>query len=191
MSAGDHLHPFASAWVLRFAHLLPEAFPVLDVACGSGRHARVIAAMGREVVGIDRNREALVSLAATARVHTVCADIEQGPWPFMAGIFGGVIVTNYLHRPLFSTLRAALAPGGVLLYETFAAGNERYGRPSSPDFLLRPGELLRAAEGLRILAYEDCYVEQPKPALVQRVCAVAAAEVPVVQLATEAQGGFG
>jgi hypothetical protein len=106
-------------------------------------------------------------------------------------MFGAVIVTNYLHRPLFPTLRSALAPGGVLLYETFAAGNERFGRPSNPDFLLRPGELLRAADGLRILAYEDCFVDQPKPALVQRVCAVAAAEVPVVRLESEAGGGFG
>jgi len=191
MSACDHLRPVASPWVLRFVHLLPDALPVLDVACGFGRHARMIAAMGREVIGIDRDREALASLAADARVHTVCADIEQGPWPFLARMFGAVIVTNYLHRPLFPTLRSALAPGGVLLYETFAAGNERFGRPSNPDFLLRPGELLRAADGLRILAYEDCFVDQPKPALVQRVCAVAAAEVPVVPLESEAGGGFG
>ena len=151
---------------------------MLDVACGVGRHARFFAATGRTVVGVDRDFAALASLAGIARVHPVCADLEGGPWPFVPGAFGAVVVTNYLHRPLFPSLRSALAPGGLLIYETFASGNERCGRPANPDFLLLPGELLRMAEGLRILAYEDCYTTRPKPALVQRVCAIAACDVP-------------
>jgi len=173
MSASD----FASPWVLRFAHLVPDG-RVLDVACGSGRHARVFATLGREVVGIDRDRASLAALAGSGQVHAVCADIEGGPWPFAPAAFAAVVVTNYLHRPLFPVLRDALHAGGVLIYETFAVGNERHGRPSRPEFLLRPGELLTAVQGMRVLAYEDCYVERPKPALVQRICAIAAGEVP-------------
>ena len=101
-----------------------------------------------------------------------CADIEGGPWPFEPGVYGGVVVANYLHRPLFSALLDALAPGGILIYETFAAGNERYGRPSNPAFLLKPGELLETVRGrLRVIAYEDLYVDDPRPALIQRICA--------------------
>lgn len=104
---------------------------------------------------------------------TRVADLENGPWPYAGWHFDAVIVTNYLHRPLFSPLLAALADGGVLIYETFAAGNERYGRPGNPDFLLKPGELLELARGrLRVAAYEDLYVETPKPAMIQRLCAV-------------------
>jgi len=167
-----------SPWVVRFAPLVAQALPVLDVACGSGRHARHFAGAGREVVAVDRDTEALASLADIERVCAVCADLENGAWPFAPGGFGAVVVTNYLHRPLFQNLLAALAPGGVLIYETFAAGNERYGRPANPEFLLRPGELLRAVDGLRVLAYEDCYTVRPKPALVQRICAIAASDVP-------------
>lgn len=167
-----------SRWVERFARLVPQTLPVLDVACGFGRHARLLALAGRDVVAVDRDADALASLADIAGVRPVCADLENCAWPFAPGGFGAVVVTNYLHRPLFPVLRAALAPGGVLIYETFAAGNERYGRPANPDFLLQPGELLRAAEGLRVLAYEDCYTMRPKPALVQRICAIAASDVP-------------
>lgn len=104
---------------------------------------------------------------------TRAADLENGPWPYADWRFDAVIVTNYLHRPLFSSLLAALADGGVLIYETFAAGNERYGRPGNPDFLLKPGELLDLARGrLRVAAYEDLYVETPKPAMIQRLCAI-------------------
>ncbi len=107
-------------------------------------------------------------------IHAIVADLEAGPWPYAGTRFTGIVVTNYLHRPLFPRLRESLAAGGVLIYETFAAGNERYGRPSNPQFLLRPGELLEVCSGLRILAYEDLYVDRPKPAMVQRVCAMAA-----------------
>lgn len=142
---------------------------MLDVACGKGRHLRYLASLGLAVVGVDRDAQALAGLrGAEIRV----ADIETGPWPFTPGEFDGVVVTNYLHRPLFPDIVAALRPGGVLVYETFARGNERYGRPSNPDFLLEPGELLRRVEPLSVIAFEEGLVFSPKQALIQRICAV-------------------
>jgi SAM-dependent methyltransferase len=162
-----------SAWIVRWEPLIPPG-PVLDVACGSGRHARWFAARGREVDAVDRNAVAIEALQAVAGVRAVCADIEGGPWPYSGQRYAAAVVTNYLHRSLFPQLLDALAPEGVLLYETFAEGNERYGKPSNPDFLLRPGELLDVVHGkLRVVAYENVCVECPKPALVQRICAVA------------------
>ena len=115
-------------------------------------------------------------LAGASNVTTRCADIEAAAWPYAGRTFGAIVVTNYLHRPLFPHLLAALAPGGVLIYETFALGNERYGRPANPDFLLKPGELLDVVRGVcRVVAYEDVAVEQPRPAMVQRLCALRAA----------------
>lgn len=146
---------------------------MLDLACGGGRHARYLAKLELRVEAVDRDAEALARLAGVGGVTTRVADLELGPWPFAAQQFDAIVVTNYLHRPLFSHLVAALTGGGVLIYETFAAGNERYGRPANPDFLLQPGELLEVARGhLRVIAYEDVYVDVPKPALVQRICAV-------------------
>jgi SAM-dependent methyltransferase len=160
-----------SEWVARWAPRISAGARVLDVASGRGRHARWLAARGHPVDALDRDADALGALAGIAGVTTYCADIEAGAWPCEPGVYGGVVVTNYLHRPLFPALLAALAPGGVLIYETFAAGNERYGRPSNPAFLLRPGELLEVVRGrLRVIAYED--VKDPRPALVQRICAV-------------------
>ena len=162
-----------SAWVCRWAETIPAGGSVLDVACGGGRHARWLAARGHPVEVIDRDPGALAELAAIPGITTRCADIEAGPWPYTGRTFAGIVVVNYLHRPLFPHLLAALGPGGVLIYETFAAGNERYGRPANPDFLLRPGELLDEVRGkLRVIAYEDLFVTDPKPALVQRICAV-------------------
>ena len=162
-----------SPWFVRWEPLVPPG-RVLDVACGSGRHARWLAARGREVDAVDRDAAALAALAQVPGIDALCADIESGPWPYPSASYAAVIVANYLHRPLFPALLDALAPGGVLLYETFAAGNERYGRPSNPDFLLKPGELLDIVRGrLRVVAYEDVYTDVPKPALVQRICAVA------------------
>lgn len=145
---------------------------VLDLACGRGRHALFFADRGHRVDAVDRDPEAIAALAESGAVTALCADIEAGPWPYPGRSFDAVVVTNYLHRPLFPLLMAALSPGGVLIYETFAQGNEVYGRPSNPDFLLRHGELLQLAGNARVLAYEDLVVESPRPAAVQRICAV-------------------
>lgn len=165
-----------SSWVRRFAPLAPEG-EVLDLACGSGRHARLFAQLGHPVLAVDRDPLALEA-AAGPGIVTLAHDLEAegARWPFAAGRFAGVVVTNYLHRPLMADLAASLAPGGVLIYETFALGNEAFGKPSNPAFLLRPGELLEvaAAAGLRVLAYEDGVIREPKPACVQRLCAAAA-----------------
>lgn len=156
--------------------MAPPACGVLDVACGGGRHARYFAGLGHAVEAVDRDAAALAGLAGVQLIETRCADLESAPWPYAGRLFGVMVVTNYLHRPLFPFLLEALAPGGVLIYETFALGNEHFGRPSNPAFLLRPGELLELALGrLRVLAYEDLTVTSPKPAVVQRLCAMRAA----------------
>ena len=163
----------ASDWVVRFAPLVGQG-EVLDLACGGGRHARHFAALGHPVVALDRDSAAL-SDAAGPGIATVQADLEDGvtPWPFAGGRFAGIVVANYLHRPLFAQLAASLAPDGVLIYETFGAGNEAFGKPSNPAFLLQAGELLAlaASHGLRVIAYEDGYSNAPKAAMVQRLCA--------------------
>jgi SAM-dependent methyltransferase len=154
-----------SEWVLRWAHLVTRG-PLLDVACGAGRHARLFAERGLPVVGVDREARQI------AGVRFVQADVEStAPWPFAGERFAAIVVTNYLHRPLFPLLEDALAEEGVLIYETFMKGNEQYGRPANPVFLLEPGELLRAFAKLTPIAFEQGYVERPKPALVQRLCA--------------------
>jgi SAM-dependent methyltransferase len=144
---------------------------VLDLACGAGRHARLLAAAGHPVLALDRDPAALQA-AAGPGIATLAFDLEAADmqWPFAPGRFAGIVVANYLHRPLFPHLLASLAAGGVLLYETFALGNERFGKPSNPDFLLKPGELLQLGVGLRVVAFEDGYVDAP--AMVQRLCAV-------------------
>ena len=146
---------------------------MLDVACGSGRHARYLAARGHPVAAVDRDASALALLANVAGVAPREADLENDPWPYDGTYFAAVVVTHYLHRPLLPRLVDALAAGGVLIYETFAAGNERFGRPSNPAFLLRPGELLDTVHGrLRVIAYEEVVVGVPRPAALQRICAV-------------------
>jgi SAM-dependent methyltransferase len=160
-----------SAWLQRWAHLIAPGCIVLDVACGAGRHMRFLASRGHRVTGVDRNPEAVAMAQASGPV--ICADIENGPWPFEGQTFGCVVVTNYLWRPLLPTLVGSLAPGGVLIYETFAAGNESVGKPSRPDFLLQSGELLQATEGLRTVAYEDGFESSPDR-FVQRIVAVRA-----------------
>ncbi|MBI4195386.1 MAG: class I SAM-dependent methyltransferase [Betaproteobacteria bacterium] len=169
-----HRHPDTpSAWVRRWAEMIPAEGRVLDVACGAGRHARFLAGLGYAVDAVDRESAALSELAGVPGITVTRADIESGPWPYAGRTFAGVVVVNYLHRPLFPHLLAALAPGGALIYETFASGNERYGRPANPDFLLRPGELLEVVRGrLRVIAYEDLFAAGPKPAMVQRICAM-------------------
>lgn len=152
---------------------------MLDLACGGGRHSRYFADLGYRVLAVDRDAGALGTLAGTAGVETLVADLERAAWPLGRRRFGGVVVTNYLHRPLFAHILAAVAGNGVLIYETFAAGNERFGKPSNPDFLLRPGELLGLVSGkLRVIAYEDLEVGEPGPAMVQRLCAVRTGDDP-------------
>jgi SAM-dependent methyltransferase len=169
-----------SAWVARFAPLIP-AGEVLDLACGGGRHARLLAKLGYSVLALDRDAAALAG-AAGEGIATMQAELETDDfvWPFNAGRFSGIVVTNYLHRPLFPHLLRSLAPGGLLLYETFALGNERFGKPSNPAFLLRTGELLEHVLGqdeivMRVIAFEDGYIDTPKSAMVQRICATRAA----------------
>jgi len=164
----------ASPWVARFAPLVPAAGTVLDLAAGSGRHTRLFLGRGHPAVAVDRDTGGLADLAGDLRAEIIAADLEDGsPWPLGPRRFAGVVVTNYLHRPLFPALVAAVAPGGVLIYETFARGNERHGKPSNPDFLLMPGELLEVALGpLRVVAYEDLEVAEPRPACLQRIAAV-------------------
>lgn len=158
-----------SDWVRRWAPLIPAGGTVLDLACGSGRHLRWLASQGWRVTGVDRDAAALQPLASIAEV--IVADLEGGgPWPLGGRRFDGIVVTNYLWRPLLPVLRETLKPSGVMIYETFGRAQARIGRPSRAEFLLAPGELLRLAEGLRIVAYEDGLLEAPLRA-VQRLCA--------------------
>jgi SAM-dependent methyltransferase len=165
-----------SPWITRWSHLLPPGCEVLDVACGNGRHLQWFASRGHPVVGVDR--DTAVARHQVPAAQLIEADIENGPWPFLAPQgprhFGAVVVTNYLWRPLLPTLLQSLAPGGLLLYETFAAGNETVGRPARPDFLLQPGELLQMCAGLQVVAYENGFVPDPDR-FVQRVAAFAPA----------------
>lgn len=159
-----------SPWVVRWASLIRPGGEVLDLACGAGRHARHLAAQGFEVCAVDR--DPALFPGPPAGVTLVGADLEAGPWPFAGRRFDAIVATNYLHRPLLPVLVDSLEPGGILVYETFARGNERFGKPSNPDFLLAPGELLEAVRGrLRVVAYEDLVVTVPRPAAVQRLCA--------------------
>ena len=158
-----------SDWVRRWSTLAPPGSTALDVACGAGRHLRWMYQHGHPTVGVDRSADAVAACAAWGEIH--CADIEDGPWPFAGRQFGAVIVTNYLWRPLLPLLVDSVAPGGVLIYETFASGNETVGRPARADFLLQPGELLAASATLRTVAYEDGFVDAPAR-FVQRIAAV-------------------
>jgi SAM-dependent methyltransferase len=152
-----------SPWVVRWAALVGRG-PVLDVASGGGRHARFFAQRNLDVVAVDREPQSIPG------VTFVQADLEDGsPWPFAGRRFGAIVVTNYLHRPLLPILGAALAEDGVLIYETFMVGNERYGKPSNPNFLLRPSELLQAFRDLTVLGFEQ---GRTASSVVQRICAI-------------------
>lgn len=174
MASPQPLHP-PSDWLLRWAHLIPSGGQVLDVACGPGRHLYWLHAQGFGLTGVDRDPAALANLAPLAAVgaEVVHADIENGPWPFAGRAFDGVLVTNYLWRPRLNDVLQAVAPGGLLIYETFAQGQETVGRPARADFLLAPGELLQlaAAADLRVIAYEDGFLDAPAPRFVQRIAA--------------------
>ena len=165
-----------SPWVRRFASLILAGGHVLDVACGAGRHARLLAQMGYRVEAVDREPLTLEQLKGQPGINTRVADLEKDAWPYEAASFDAVIVTNYLHRPIFPALLQALRPNGVLIYETFMIGNERFGKPSNPDFLLQPNELFdRVNNRLTVVAFEQGVIDAPKPACVQRICAVSAA----------------
>ena len=178
----------ASGWVQRWSHLVPVRGTVLDIACGHGRHMAWFAGRGHAVTGVDRSPEAIEAVRHLG--EAVLADIENAPWPLIENpegpqgthgtqgtpvttprTFDAVVVTNYLWRPLLPTIAQSVAQGGMLIYETFAAGNETVGKPSRPDFLLQPGELLRAFDTLRVVAYEEGFIEQPAR-FVQRLAAV-------------------
>ena len=171
-----------SRWVQRFAQLIPAGGLTLDLACGAGRHARHLAALGHQVLAVDRDAAMLALASSDAHgIRTLAFDLEaegsaaMPDWPLQQGRYSGIVVTNYLHRPLMADLLASLTPGGVLIYETFAEGNSLFGKPSNPAFLLTPGELLAWVStdpDMRVLAFEDGYVESPKPAMVQRICAI-------------------
>ena len=164
-----HTTGVPSDWVVRWAHLLPSHARVLDLACGSGRHVRYLAGLGHRVTCVDRDAQALSTLHDVGEV--VLADVENGPWPLQGRAFDAVVVTNYLWRDLWPQILDSLAPNGVLIYETFAAGNESVGKPSRPDFLLQTGELLQRCASLRIVAYEDGFLHSPAR-FVQRIVAL-------------------
>ena len=169
-----HASTAPSPWIARFATLVPRGAHVLDVAAGRGRHARLFAARGARVLAVDTDADALAEVAEVDGVTTRVADLEAGAWPFGDARFDAIVVVHYLHRPLFPSLLAALAPDGVLLYETFAAGNERFGRPANPAFLLAPNELLeRVAGRLAVVAFEQGRVDDHGGSrVVQRIAAV-------------------
>jgi SAM-dependent methyltransferase len=182
---------------VRFAPLIPQG-TVLDLACGSGRHSRLLGSRGLQVLAVDRDTSALQSLSSD-RIRTLCIDLEAGDSLgshasqlsiaarelLQPDQFEGIVVTNYLHRPLLPLLFASLIDGGVLIYETFAQGNGAFGKPSNPDFLLAAGELFDAARGapcrMHVVAFEDGFQSAPRPAMVQRLCALRADSAPIAQ----------
>ncbi|GAB3191469.1 class I SAM-dependent methyltransferase [Hydrogenophaga aquatica] len=182
MTHPPHAALAPSEWVRRWSHLIPDrpgGARVLDLACGHGRHTRWLVRQGCHVTALDRDAEALATLSDLQPLVTnLCADIENGPWPLDGRTFDAVVVTNYLWRPLWPRILACVGPGGVLIYETFAHGNASVGKPSRPDFLLQPGELLRECAELRTVAYEDGFLTDPER-FVQRIAAVReAADTP-------------
>ena len=162
-----------SAWVARFAPLVRPGGAVLDLACGGGRHTALFLDLGHLVTALDKDIGAVSALAPRPSLEIIAADLEDGsPWPLTGRRFAGIVVTNYLHRPLFPAILEGLEENGILIYETFAVGNERFGRPRNPDHLLREGELLEVVRGhCAVIAYEHVEIQEPRPAVVQRICA--------------------
>lgn len=163
----------AAPWVARFGPRIRKRGTVLDLAAGAGRNARYLLGLGYRVVVVDVDTSRMADLVDNDALELVEADLEHAKWPFEGRRFDGIVVTNYLHRPLLPVLAESLAPGGVLIYETFGEGNEKYGRPTNPDFLLREGELMEAfGEMLTVVEYEHGYEDEPRPAVRQRICAI-------------------
>jgi SAM-dependent methyltransferase len=186
-SRTEHGAEAPSPWVVRFAARVAPGATVLDVACGRGRHARLFAEQGCLVEAVDVDAAAGATLAEVERIRFLCADLEDGPWPYAGRGFDAVVVTNYLHRPLFARLAESLNRGGVLIYETFVSGHERFGRPTNPAFLLAPRELLETfGAQLSVLAFEEGVVSLPRPARVSRICAVRASAAADAHLRLDA-----
>lgn len=177
--SSEYSHPTdASSWVVRFAPLIPTGGDVLDLACGAGRHSRYLAALGHPVEAVDKDEALLAALTGVANIVTRRADLEGGPWPYFGRHFDGIVVANFLWRPLMPSLMASLAEGGVLIYETFMSGNERFGSPSSPEYLLRAGELLDLMhKRFTVVAFEQGEVAKPRPSMIQRICVCRKREV--------------
>ncbi|HEY3326706.1 MAG TPA: methyltransferase domain-containing protein [Novimethylophilus sp.] len=170
---GHLSHEPPSPWICRFAALIRNGGQVLDIASGNGRHALWLAAQGYQIEAVDRDEEALSRLHGIDNITAVSADLESGAWPYAGRKFDGVVVSRYLYRPLLPLLADLLHPQGVLIYETFMVGNERFGKPSNPDFLLKTNELLGAfAARLKVVAFEQGEVSKPRPAEIQRICAI-------------------
>jgi len=171
MSHTHHDQP--SPWVARFLPPAPAGGRALDLAAGGGRHTRLARARGWAVTAVDIDTAGLATFVGDAAVEILAADLENAPWSLGDRRFGAIVVTNYLHRPLLPLLVAAVTAGGTLIYETFALGNEAFGKPSNPNFLLAPGELLEAVLGeLTVVAYEHGKVEAPRAAVIQRIAAM-------------------
>lgn len=162
-----------SLWLVEHAAQLPQYGRVLDLACGRGRHTRWLAERGFQVLAVDIDADALAGLAGLAGVSTAQHDLESGAWPLGQDMFAGIVVCRYLHRPLLPAIARALAPGGVLIYETFMQGHELYNSPRRPEFLLASGELMgfAAQYGLEVLDFAEGPVDSPRPAVLQAICA--------------------
>ena len=164
---------------MRFVPRIRDGGWVLDLAAGAGRHSRALLELGYRATAVDVATSKMEDMRGDPRFELIAADLEADPWPFVDRRFDGIVVTNYLHRPLLPRLAESLSPGGVLIYETFGVGNEAYGRPSNPDYLLRENELLEAYENrLAVIAYEHVHEREPRPAVMQRLCAVLPGETP-------------
>lgn len=164
--------PEPSAWVVCHAKNIPAGGRVLDLACGSGRHTRLLLSLGHEVLAADIDLSGVTDLENQAGVELLQADLETDSWPFEDQQFTGIVVTNYLHRPHLDRIADCLTDSGILIYETFAAGNEQYGKPSNPEYLLQPGELLQVfGDRLEVIAFEQGLVHEPGPKVLQRLCA--------------------